>query len=73
MKENTCPKCGSRDLGTVESPRGGLGANVIMTGVFAYVRITRWLCFGCGYTEEWVRGREQLERLRPVAKQHARG
>ena len=57
-----CPKCGGTDLLTVEP---GL-YNSFPVGFFTNVKIQRYVCRGCGYTEEWV-AEESMERLRPSA------
>ena len=58
-----CPKCGSADL--IRLPgRGGPGSgNIIMTGLHA-IPITRYVCFRCGFSEEWIESRADLQRLR---------
>lgn len=72
-KPDTCSKCGSKDLASIVSPNGRLGANVVMTGIFSFVKVTRYVCLSCGFTEEWIHGRPQLEKLRAAARKSAGG
>ena len=57
-----CPKCGGTDLLAVEP---GL-YNSFPIGFFTNAKIQRYVCRGCGYTEEWI-AEESMERLRPSA------
>ena len=57
-----CPKCGGTDLLAVEP---GL-YNSFPIGFFTNAKIQRYVCRGCGYTEEWV-AEESMERLRSSA------
>ena len=62
-----CPKCGSFDLLHIPAKAGPYGSgNVIQTGatVFSAVPVNRYVCMNCGYAEEWIDNREQLEKLR---------
>lgn len=51
-----CPKCGAKD--PVYFPGGKLeGQNNAMRGGFLFndvIRIARYVCRDCGFTEEWV-------------------
>lgn len=54
---NTCPKCGSRDIIRVEGRAGayGVGNNIpVGLTVFSYVKVPRYVCCKCGYSEEWI-------------------
>ena len=64
---NTCPKCQSRDIVRIEGKAGAYGAgNNIPVGatIFSAIKVTRFLCCNCGFSEEWIEAREGLERLR---------
>ncbi len=53
----TCPKCGGTDILTVPGSAGAYGAgNNIQTGwtVLSAVLVHRYVCCGCGYSEEWI-------------------
>ncbi len=57
---NICPKCGSKDIVAVPGKIGlfGIGYNIKVKrhGVYDRVRITRYVCCGCGFIEEWIDG-----------------
>ena len=57
-----CPKCESADIIRLRGPAGGSGNN-IMTG-FRGDHITCYVCYRCGFSEEWIESRAALERLR---------
>lgn len=60
-----CPKCESRDILRFDGYVGPYGSgNNLQTGktIFSAVPICRYICAGCGYTEEWI-DREDLERV----------
>ena len=62
-----CTKCGGHDVVRIEGQAGAYGAgNNIPVGwsVFSAVKVTRFLCLGCGFSEEWVESGEDLEKLR---------
>jgi ribosomal protein S27AE len=45
-----CPKCGWTEIIKI---RGG-AFNVIVTGLFSSVVLTRYVCGQCGFVEHWV-------------------
>ena len=50
-----CPKCQSNDIVFVKGRDDGQGiGNNIQTGIIGRVVVNRYVCCGCGYTEEWV-------------------
>jgi len=54
---STCPKCSGRDILRIEGQSGSHGAgNNIPVGwtVFSSILVTRYMCVGCGYSEEWI-------------------
>ena len=61
-KTNICPKCSNdyilRIPGTVED-------NVILPGhsIFSAVKIDRYVCMTCGFTENYVQKKADLEKL----------
>ena len=62
-----CPKCGEADITRIQGNVGAYGSgNNIMTGstVFSAVKVTRFVCQNCGFSEEWIEALEDLERLR---------
>lgn len=64
MKQSKiCPKCGGTDILLIEGKMGPYGSgNNIPTG-WTYVKVNRYLCAKCGFSEEWVE-REDVEKLR---------
>lgn len=58
MKRNhCCPKCNSINILRIEGSVQGYGAgNNIPTGysIFSYVKVPRYVCCECGYSEEWI-------------------
>lgn len=61
-----CPKCNSFEIVVVEGrPGAGTGANNIPMKAFSrVVLISRYVCTACGYSEEWVDEKDDLERLK---------
>ena len=61
---NTCPKCGSCDI-IVVSMRKNV-SNIIPIGftMAGCVGLSRYVCGACGYTEEWIVDRGDIERIR---------
>jgi transposase-like protein len=52
-----CPKCKSSDIVRVPGDIRGYGAgNNITVGwtIFNAVKVTRYLCATCGFSEEWI-------------------
>ena len=65
-----CPKCNSRDIVRVDGYDGAYGSgNNIMVGmtVFSAVKVNRYVCCSCGFTEEWI-DREDVEKLKNSSK-----
>ena len=59
-----CPKCGSMEIRRfVGEPQAqGIGNN-IRVGLLGQVIVTRYVCYSCGFSEEWVES-PYLEVLR---------
>ena len=59
-----CPKCGSMEIRRfVGEPQAqGIGNN-IRVGLLGQVIVTRYVCYSCGFSEEWVES-PYLEQLR---------
>lgn len=63
----TCPKCGSQELIRIPGMIGNSGAgNNIPVGwtIFSSVKVTRFLCSRCGFSEEWVESPDDIEKIR---------
>ena len=66
-----CPKCNSTDILKIPGLAGGYGSgNNIPTGmsIFSAVKVTRYLCCECGYSEEWIDNKEDIEKLQKKFK-----
>jgi ribosomal protein S27AE len=62
-----CPKCTSGDILRIAGKVGAYGAgNNISIGrtIFSSVKVTRYLCGQCGYSEEWIDAAADLQKLR---------
>ena len=54
---NVCLKCGGTDILRIKGKAGAYGSgNNIQTGWtnFSAVLVHRYVCCGCGYSEEWI-------------------
>jgi len=63
---HTCPKFKGTDLILVKDSAGVYGAgNNIQIGFtnFSAILVHRYVCCGCGYTEEWI-NKEDLSKLK---------
>ena len=66
-----CPKCNSTDILKMPGLSGGFGSgNNIQTGmsIFSAVKVTRYLCCECGYSEEWIDNKEDINKLQKKFK-----
>lgn len=59
---NTCPKCGSRDILKIPGYTGAYGSGNNIPLTFSTVKVHRYLCCNCGFSEEWVNV-EDIPRL----------
>jgi hypothetical protein len=62
-----CTKCHSSGILRIPGQTGAFGSgNNIPVGktIFSSVRVTRYVCGHCGYSEEWVESTSDLEKLR---------
>ena len=62
-----CTKCAASDILRIPGRTGAYGSgNNIPAGrtIFSSVKVTRFLCGQCGYSEEWVEPAADLEKLR---------
>lgn len=61
-----CSKCQHEDLLRIEGQSGAYGAgNNIPVGwtVWSSVNVTRFLCTGCGFSEEWIEQPDDIAKL----------
>ena len=67
-----CPKCSSSDILIVDGYAGAYGSGKnIMTGatIFSAVKVDRYICCSCGYTEEWIDTKD-MEKLKKSKRAH---
>jgi hypothetical protein len=65
-RSGQCPKCQSKDLIRIPGQVGAYGSgNNIMVGWMTYsaVKVTRFVCVGCGFSEEWIESSEDRAKL----------
>ncbi|HYV90846.1 MAG TPA: hypothetical protein VE978_03650 [Chitinophagales bacterium] len=62
----TCPKCSSKDILRIPGYVGPYGSgNNINIGFFrAPVKISRYVCTSCGFSEEWIDNYQDIEKLK---------
>lgn len=62
-----CPKCGSDRITRIPDNGRYAGGNNIYLRCTAALRgripVIRYVCCGCGYVEEWVEEKKDLERI----------
>ena len=67
MKDSgVCPKCAATDIVRVPGDKINLFVprpNFIPTGLLRGVVVSRFVCCGCGYSEEWVESPAALQKL----------
>jgi hypothetical protein len=64
---NTCPKCKSTDIVRIPGDVRGFGAgNNVMVGktIFSAVKVTRYLCASCGFSEEWIESAADIASIK---------
>lgn len=64
---NTCPKCHSQKIIRIPGSVGAHGAgNNILTNftIFGAVKVTRYVCAECGFSEEWIENSEDINKLK---------
>jgi predicted nucleic-acid-binding Zn-ribbon protein len=62
-----CPKCSNTEILTITADTGQMG-NLITTGIFSHVKVTRYLCSKCGFSEEWINSRDDIKKLKKKFK-----
>lgn len=61
-----CPKCESADIARIEGEAGAYGSgNNIKIGmsIFSAIKVTRYVCLHCGFSEEWIEAKD-IEKIR---------
>jgi ribosomal protein S27AE len=65
-----CPKCEGANIVRIEGYVGAYGTgNNVMVGssIFSAVKVNRYVCCSCGFTEEWI-DTEELEKVEKSKK-----
>lgn len=73
MKNGVCPKCGGNEIIRIPGQAGAYGSgNNIPIGftIFSSVTVTRYVCYSCGFSEEWIDYREYVEKLKEKYGSH---
>ena len=67
--KNACIKCHSVDIRKIEGKRRmSEPHNFDKVGALKKILITRYVCISCGYTEEWIDKKGDLEYLAKKAE-----
>jgi len=63
----TCPKCNTNDIvkipGNTVADGSGNNIKVGMT-ILNAIKVTRYVCGNCGYSEEWIDDKKDIEKLK---------
>jgi predicted nucleic-acid-binding Zn-ribbon protein len=62
-----CPKCKATDIVRIPGMLGAYGAgNNIIVGrtIFSAVKVTRYLCGSCGFSEEWIDDASDIAKIK---------
>jgi len=63
----TCPKCDANDIvkipGNTVADGSGNNINVGMT-ILNAIKVTRYMCGNCGFSEEWIDDKKDIEKLK---------
>ena len=60
-----CPKCSSSDIVRIVGKTGYRDtANVVSSGLLFTASVSRYVCCGCGFSEEWIENEKDLEKLK---------
>lgn len=64
-----CPKCSSTDIRRIpDNGRYASGNNIYTTTItlFGKIPVIRYVCCNCGYVENWVEKKEELDKIRTL-------
>ncbi|RME82248.1 MAG: hypothetical protein D6785_08070 [Planctomycetota bacterium] len=62
-----CPKCDSHQIIQVPGNVGvfGTGNNILLGAtIFSALKVSRYICAECGFIEEWIDKKEDLEKIK---------
>jgi len=61
-----CTKCNSKEILRIPGEVGvyGVGNNIVIgKTIFNAVKVTRYLCCECGFSEEWIDNKSDIEKI----------
>ena len=67
QNSKTCPKCQNTEIIRIPGDARPFGAgNNITVGatVFSAVKVTRYLCASCGFSEEWIESVDDIAKIK---------
>ena len=68
MKQtNVCPKCSSNEIIRIPGQAGAYGSgNNIPIGktILSAIKVTRYVCSHCGFSEEWIDNPDDLGKIK---------
>lgn len=67
QNSKTCPKCQNTEIIRIPGEVRAFGAgNNISVGatIFGAVKVTRYLCPSCGFSEEWIESADDIAKIR---------
>ncbi|MDH2355022.1 hypothetical protein QCM80_30795 [Bradyrhizobium sp. SSUT112] len=67
QNSKTCPKCQATDIIRIPGEARAFGAgNNISVGatIFGAVKVTRYLCASCGFSEEWIESVDDIANIK---------
>lgn len=62
-----CPKCGSHEIVRIPDNGRYSSSNNIYTStvtLFGKIPVIRYVCTSCGYVENWVENRQELDEIK---------
>jgi predicted RNA-binding Zn-ribbon protein involved in translation (DUF1610 family) len=71
QNSKVCPKCQNNEIIRIpgEARAFGAGNNIVVGGtIFSAVKVTRYLCASCGFSEEWV---ESVDDIASIKKRYS--
>ena len=66
MINGVCPKCNSNNIIKIPSAVSGFetgNKSTIVLNSFSVVSLSRFLCCSCGFSEEWIDDKSDLDRV----------
>jgi hypothetical protein len=63
-EHHTCGKCHSPDILSIAATATDHSGVVVGSRLMHTVPVTKYVCTGCGFIEEWVSSKDDLRRLK---------